>query len=170
MEFQELNYTVSVSRLEPSLSKIFPLVVLVDHNLRLHCLLEIPFLLCLRYIGVASIFEELPQKPLQLKLHDLLVEVFDFDYELGLWRLQLHMVHARVYVVKYVLQPHRLLVLSCLVFLFLQSFVVLLLVFFARDVVESIIVVSAKLVVPLMVEVETIGIIEIPSLSAVLIL
>ena len=170
MKFQELNNTVSVSRLKPSLPQDLPLLVPVDHDLGLRRLLEIPFLLCLRYIGVASIFEELPQKPLQLKLHDLLVEVLDADDELGLWRLQLHMVHAWADVVEYILQPHRLLVLSCLVFLFLQSFVVLLLVFFARDVVKSIIVVSAKLVVPLMVEVETIGIIEIPSLSAVLIL
>jgi hypothetical protein len=79
------------------------------------------------------------------------------------------MFDAWVDVVENVLQPYGLLVLSYLLFLFLQPFVVLLLVFFARDVVEVIIVVSAKLVVTLSVEVETIGIIEIPSLSAVLI-
>jgi hypothetical protein len=169
MKFQELNYAVTVSRLEPSLPHVLPLFVPVDDDLRLRRLLKVPFLLCLRYISVASIFEELLQKPLQLKLHDFLVEVLDADDELGLRRLRLHMVDAWVDVVEYVLQPYGLLVLSYLLFLFLQPFVVLLLVFFARDVVEVIIVVSAKLVVTLSVEVETIGIIEIPSLSAVLI-
>ena len=169
MKFQELNYAVTVSRLEPSLPHVLPLFVPVDHYLRLRRLLKVPFLLCLRYISVASIFEELLQKPLQLKLHDFLVEVLDADDELGLRRLRLHMVDAWVDVVENVLQPYGLLVLSYLLFLFLQPFVVLLLVFFARDVVEVIIVVSDKLVVALSVEVETIGIIEIPSLSAVLI-
>ena len=79
------------------------------------------------------------------------------------------MADAWVDVVENVLQPYGLLVLSYLLFLFLQPFVVLLLVFFARNVVEVIIVVSAKLVVTLSVEVETIGIIEIPSLGAILI-
>jgi hypothetical protein len=79
MKLQELNNAVSVSRLEPSLPQDLPFLVPVNHDLRLRCLLEISFLLCLRYIGVAFTLEDLPQKPLQLKLHDLLIEVLDAD-------------------------------------------------------------------------------------------
>ena len=80
------------------------------------------------------------------------------------------MFDAWVGVVENILKPYSFLILSCLIFLFLQSFIVLLLVFSTRDVVAGIIVVSAKLVIALVVEVETIRIIEISSLIAVLIL